>query len=260
MGIAGGTDMAHFFNATRSPGSALYATRRLLRHGWQRLRAGRGQHLVNGNALVARLLRSALDAGVNFQLNAPVERLLADNNGVAGAILRSDGGALEVRAGAVILACGGFPHDRQRLVENVPHAASGYGTSPPRPRAIRGMAFGSAKRSAYQFDTSLRHAMAWAPVSRVTLASGLQLPFPHLVERAKPGFIAVLPNGKRFTNEADSYHDFIAALLDATPPDETPQAWLIADVPCAAALRIGPCSPLPVYPRGLATDRLSVRR
>ena len=63
MGIAGGADMAHFFNATRSPRSALYAARRLLRHGWQRLRAGRGQHLVNGNALVARLLRSALDAG-----------------------------------------------------------------------------------------------------------------------------------------------------------------------------------------------------
>ncbi|HCL6370564.1 TPA: FAD-dependent oxidoreductase, partial [Klebsiella pneumoniae] len=62
MGIAGGADMAHFFNATRSPRSALYAARRLLRHGWQRLRAGRGQHLVNGNALVARLLRSALDA------------------------------------------------------------------------------------------------------------------------------------------------------------------------------------------------------
>ncbi|PAW12823.1 hypothetical protein CKJ89_39720, partial [Klebsiella pneumoniae] len=29
-----------FFNATRSPRSALYAARRLLRHGWQRLRAG----------------------------------------------------------------------------------------------------------------------------------------------------------------------------------------------------------------------------
>src|SRR5699024_4270092 len=33
MGIAGGSDMAHFFNATRSPRSAFYATRRLLRHG-----------------------------------------------------------------------------------------------------------------------------------------------------------------------------------------------------------------------------------
>ena len=63
----------------------------------------------------------------------------------------------------------------------------------------------------------------------MTQASGLQLLFPHLVERAKPGFIAVLPNGKRFTNEADSYHDFIAALLEATPPGEAPQAWLIGD-------------------------------
>ncbi len=73
MGIAGGSDMAHFFNATRSPRSAFYATRRLLRHGWQRLRYGRGQHLVNGNALVARLLRSALDLGVKFQLNARLD-------------------------------------------------------------------------------------------------------------------------------------------------------------------------------------------
>ncbi|MBX4293389.1 FAD-binding protein, partial [Mycobacterium tuberculosis] len=88
MGIAGGADMAHFFNATRSPRSALYAARRLLRHGWQRLRAGRGQHLVNGNALVARLLRSALDAGVRFQLNAPVVRLLQGPPGVSGAVLR----------------------------------------------------------------------------------------------------------------------------------------------------------------------------
>ncbi|PCR46146.1 hypothetical protein CQA88_32015, partial [Klebsiella pneumoniae] len=31
--------------------------------------------------------------------------------------------------------------------------------------------------------------LAWAPVSRVTLASGQQLMFPHLVERAKPGVI-----------------------------------------------------------------------
>lgn len=53
--------------------------------------------------------------------------------------------------------------------------------------------------------------------------------FPHLVERAKPGVIAVLPNGKRFVNEADSYHDFIAALLAATPAGDTPQAWLLAD-------------------------------
>ncbi|MFU2170641.1 FAD-dependent oxidoreductase [Klebsiella grimontii] len=248
MGIAGGTDMAHFFNATRSSRSALYATCRLLRHGWQRLRAGRGQHLVNGNALVARLLRSALDAGVNFQLNAPVERLLADNNGVTGAILRSDSGALEVRAGAVILACGGFPHDRQRLAEQVPHAASGYGHFSAAPPGNQGDGIRLGETVGGQFDHSLRHPMAWAPVSRVTLASGVQLPFPHLVERAKPGFIAVLPNGKRFTNEADSYHDFIAALLDSTPPGETPQAWLIADSRALRRYGLGHARPFPFTP------------
>ncbi|HBY5552575.1 TPA: MFS transporter [Klebsiella pneumoniae] len=229
MGIAGGADMAHFFNATRSPRSALYAARRLLRHGWQRLRAGRGQHLVNGNALVARLLRSALDAGVRFQLNAPVVRLLQGPPGVSGAVLRSDGGEIHVEAGAVVLACGGFPHDRQRLAQVVPHAAEGYGHFSAAPPDNQGEGIRLGESVGGQFDTSLRHPLAWAPVSRVTLASGQQLMFPHLVERAKPGVIAVLPNGKRFVNEADSYHDFIAALLAATPAGDTPQAWLLPE-------------------------------
>lgn len=249
MGIAGGADMAHFFNATRSPHSALYAARRLLRHVWQRLRHGRGRHLVNGNALVARLLRAALDAGVNFQLNAPVERLLTSAAGVTGAVLRSDEGQVQVSANAVILACGGFPHDKQRLAQHVAHAASGYGHFSAAPPGNEGDGIRLGESVGGQFDDSLRHAMAWAPVSRVTLASGLQLPFPHLVERAKPGFVAVLPNGKRFTNEADSYHDFIAALLEATPPGETPQAWLLADSLALRRYGLGQARPAPFSAR-----------
>lgn len=258
MGIAGGADMAHFFNATRSPRSALYAARRLLRHGWQRLRAGRGQHLVNGNALVARLLRSALDAGVRFQLNAPAVRLLQGPQGVSGAVLRSDDGEMHVEAGAVVLACGGFPHDRQRLAQVVPHAAEGYGHFSAAPPDNQGEGIRLGESVGGQFDTRLRHPLAWAPVSRVTLASGQQLMFPHLVERAKPGVIAVLPNGKRFVNEADSYHDFIAALLAATPTGDTPQAWLLADR--RALLWPGPRQALPVHPYRLAANRLSAAR
>ncbi|MFZ8639799.1 FAD-binding protein, partial [Klebsiella quasipneumoniae] len=89
---------------------------------------------------------------------------------------------------------------------------------------------------------------AWAPVSRVTLASGQQLMFPHLVERAKPGVIAVLPNGKRFVNEADSYHDFIAALLAATPAGDTPQAWLLADRRALRRYGLGHARPFPFSP------------
>jgi len=245
MGIAGGADMAHFFNATRSPRSALYAARRLFRHGWQRLRYGRGRHLVNGNALIARLLRSALDAGVAFQLNAPVCRMLEGAESVTGAILASDEGDIQVNAGAVVLATGGFPHDKQRLAEQVPHASQGFGHFSAAPPGNQGDGIRLGESVGGQFDTSLKNPMAWAPVSRVSLASGLQLAFPHLVERAKPGFLAVRPDGKRFVNEADSYHDFIAALLHATPEGEKPHAWLIADSRALHRYGLGHARPTP---------------
>lgn len=247
MGIAGGADMAHFFNATRSPRSAFYATRRLLRHNWQRLRYGRGQHLVNGNALVARLLRSALDADVQFQLNAPVARLLKQNGQIIGAVLDSDEGEITVSAGAVVLACGGFPHDKARLAQEVPHARQGYGHFSAAPPGNQGDGIRLGEAAGGHFEHNLKHPMAWAPVSRVTLASGLQLAFPHLVERAKPGFIAVLPSGKRFTNEADSYHDFIATLIAATPEGEKPQAWLLADQRTLSRYGLGHARPTPFH-------------
>ncbi len=236
-----------FFNATRSPRSALYAARRLLRHGWQRLRAGRGQHLVNGNALVARLLRSALDAGVRFQLNAPVVRLLQGPPGVSGACCAATAGRFTSKLAPWCWPAAVFPT-----------IASGWrrwcltlrrvtAISPPHRRTIRArIRLGESVGG--QFDTSLRHPLAWAPVSRVTLASGQQLMFPHLVERAKPGVIAVLPNGKRFVNEADSYHDFIAALLAATPAGDTPQAWLLADRRALRRYGLGHARPFPFTP------------
>ncbi len=247
-----------FFNATRSPRSALYAARRLLRHGWQRLRAGRGQHLVNGNALVARLLRSALDAGVRFQLNAPVVRLLQGPPGVSGAVLRSDGGRFTSKLAPWCWPAAVFP-DRQRLAQVVPHAAEGYGHFSAAPPDNQGEGIRLGESVGGQFNTSLRHPLAWAPVSRVTLASGQQLMFPHLVERAKPGVIAVLPNGKRFVNEADSYHDFIAALLAATPAGDTPQAWLLADRRTLRRYGLGHARPFP-FPHRLAAYRLSAAR
>ncbi len=141
-----------------------------------------------------------------------------------------------------------FSHDRQRLAQVVPHAAEGYGHFSAAPPDNQGEGIRLGESVGGQFDTSLRHPLAWAPVSRVTLASGQQLMFPHLVERAKPGVIAVLPNGKRFVNEADSYHDFIAALLAATPAGDTPQAWLLADRRALRRYGLGHARPFPFTP------------
>ena len=54
--------------------------------------------------------------------------------------------------------------------------------------------------------------------------------FPHLVlDRAKPGLIAVNSAGRRFVNEAASYHDFVLAMFDSNKTTPSIPAWLICD-------------------------------
>jgi len=54
--------------------------------------------------------------------------------------------------------------------------------------------------------------------------------YPHIIlDRAKPGLIAVNSAGRRFVNEADSYHDFVAAMLRAHQTVPSIPAFLICD-------------------------------
>ena len=54
--------------------------------------------------------------------------------------------------------------------------------------------------------------------------------FPHiLLDRAKPGLIAVNSDGRRFVNEADSYHDFVEGMFRANAVSPSVPAWLICD-------------------------------
>jgi succinate dehydrogenase/fumarate reductase flavoprotein subunit len=102
--------------------------------------------------------------------------------------------------------------------------------------------------------TDLKHAAAMAPVSLVPRADGSVAHFPHLLERAKPGLIAVTRFGKRFTNEADSYHDFIQGLLRALPAGEEVQAWLIVDHRFIRRWGLGAVKPAPVSFHGMLTN------
>ena len=83
-------------------------------------------------------------------------------------------------------------------------------------------------------------------VSLVPRADGSVAHFPHLIERAKPGLIAVTARGQRFTNEADSYHDFMQGLLAATPQGETPEAWLVVDHAFIRYYGLGAVKPFPL--------------
>jgi succinate dehydrogenase/fumarate reductase flavoprotein subunit len=95
-------------------------------------------------------------------------------------------------------------------------------------------------------ETGLASAGAWCPVSRVTWPDGSEGIFPHIIERGKPGVIAVRADGRRFVNEADGYHDFVTALLAATPDGEPARAWLICDDRFLRRWGLGVVKPDPV--------------
>src|SRR5690606_12072086 len=77
-------------------------------------------------------------------------------------------------------------------------------------------------------DANYEDTSAWMPVSKVPEKDGYGV-FPHLLDRYKPGIIGVLKNGKRFTNESNSYHDVGADLIRACEKLDETAMWLICD-------------------------------
>ena len=256
LGIAAGAEMRNFLNATRAPRSMAYVVRLLMRHAWDLLRHGRSTRLVNGNALVAALLRSALDAGVTLRTRCAVRALQfqgqacaapAGPRRVSGALVQTPEGLMKVtvRCG-VILATGGFAHDVQRKRALLPHAPTGHEHwSAGWPgNTGDGLYLGESAGGVVADD--LVQAAALAPVSLVPRSDGSVAHFPHLVDRAKPGLIAVTDRGVRFGNEADAYHDLMQALLTATPMGELPQAWLVCDARFLHRYGLGAVKPWPL--------------
>ena len=119
-------DIPHLRRAAKSWRSAWYVAKLLLDYGFQRLRARRGTTLYLGNALVARLLRSALDHGVSIRTGASVDRLATDAEGRVSIVetLEASGGRRRIRARrGVILATGGLSRDAELRRVYVPDAA-----------------------------------------------------------------------------------------------------------------------------------------
>ena len=250
MGIAAGQDITHFYRATRSIESALYVARRLLAFAWHKLRYGRSMHLVNGNALVARLLKSAVDREVDLRTRARAVALLRNDRRVTGAIVEVAGAKHEVRATrGVVLACGGYPHDVERRAQTFAYTPSGLDHWSAAPRTNTGDGIRLGETVGGRFNNTLDAPAAWAPVSLVPQRGGADIVFPHLLDRAKPGVIAVTRAGRRFVNEAASYRDFVSALLASTPSGEEVCAWLICDHRFQRRYGLGFSKPFP-FPVG----------
>jgi succinate dehydrogenase/fumarate reductase flavoprotein subunit len=221
-------DIPHFRKVYRSWGSALKVAKLVAAYAAQRLTAPRGATLYLGNALMGRLLKSALDLGVEIRREVSVEALLRGADGrVAGVTACPSGGRPgEVRAArGVILATGGLGHDAELRARHFP--ALGQETTaavPPGATVGARLAAGIGGRVA---QTNANGAF-WVPASRFRRRDGSQGFFPHTVtDRSKPGLIAVNADGRRFVNEARSYHEFVLAQLREGP--KAVPAWMICD-------------------------------
>ncbi|RXH02990.1 FAD-dependent oxidoreductase [Bradyrhizobium zhanjiangense] len=226
--MVNGLDISHLRRVGKSLRSTLRTARLVSAYAWQRLRAPRGTTLHLGNALAARLYASLLARRVEILFSADVEDLSMQGDRVAGVVIRH--GArdrlIAARRG-VVLATGGFSHDA-RLRKRFFPAAAGLVSATNPSGTGDGLRLAAAAGAALNTDATSR--AYWVPASLFRRADGSRGVFPHMVtDRAKPGVIAVNAAGRRFVNEALSYHEFVLAMLRDGNGEPDRPFYLICD-------------------------------
>jgi len=247
MMLGSGPEIRHFMRVFKSPTSFWYVTKRLTRHFLDVLIHGRGMTLTNGNALAGRLAKAAMDRDIPVWLSSPVKQLLTEGEAVTGALVEHEGRTVRVTARrGVVLATGGFPYDVERRKQLFPHAPTGREHFSPSPSTNTGDGLRMAESVGGRVDPTIPHAAAWVPASVTTRPDKSTGVMPHFIDRAKPGVIAVSPEGQRFTNEGNSYHDFVQAMVKTCAGRNETFAWLLCDHKALRNYGLGCVAPAPL--------------
>jgi succinate dehydrogenase/fumarate reductase flavoprotein subunit len=241
-------DIPHLRKFGRSFRSTLRALRLVSQYALQRLRAPRGTTLHLGNALAAGLYASLLARSVETVFATTIQSLLIEGGSVRGVRIKDASGSRRILARkGVVLATGGFSHDaglRERLF---PGGAGSVSAAAP---GGSGDGLHVAMAAGASLNTRVATPAYWVPASRFRRADGSEGVFPHTVtDRAKPGIIAVNSSGKRFVNEALSYHEFVLAML-RDGNDATGRSFhLVCDSRFLWTYGLGRIRPFTVHPK-----------
>ena len=240
-----GEDLGAFLTWSRSPRSFFKVAGRIAGYGLDRLRSPRGRRLANGNALVGRLLKSCRDAKVELWRNAPIRQLIHEGSAVVGAVVEKDGRRLDIRARlGTVLATGGFASSSAMRAELYPAAYGEPVYSMATPEADgAGIRLGRGSGGAVDLETS--HPTVFVPASRLPGPQRTGTLFPHLLDRNKPGMIAVTAQGERFVSEACSYQDFVPAMVNACHGRSEVSCFLLCDHRALRLYGLGPVRPFP---------------
>ncbi|KAJ6150678.1 hypothetical protein N7470_007272 [Penicillium chermesinum] len=226
-------------NPLGSVSNFMASVRILSRYAFDLIRWGKGTVMMNGNALVGRLLASLQTEGVQLWNNVPAQGPILDNGRVVGLKVLRDGQELSVHARkGVVLASGGF--GRSPEAKNyVPHEWC----AAPRGNTGDGKRIGVESGGALPAKNP--ENAVFAPISLLEVPGQPTRRFPHFFDRAKPGSIFVDTNGKRFANESAPYQNFVAAMHEKG----IEKAFYIADHTYLRKYGMGMAFPAP-YPIG----------
>jgi FAD binding domain len=158
----------------------------------------------------SRLAVNAFRRGIPLWLSSPIVKLVYGGDRVTGAVVERDGKRLEIKVRrGVVLACGGFPANDELKRRVYAHVAAAKSHLSLAPSGNTGDGLRLAQSVGGSFHEEVHQPAAWAPASLVPQPDGSIIPFPHFFDRGKPGYIIVDRRGRRFVNEAISYHVFV---------------------------------------------------
>jgi 3-oxosteroid 1-dehydrogenase len=227
---------------TRTPGWISAMARVFWRHYSDiphRFRSSRSRFLTGGNALMG-MLKLALDRRqVPLWLQTRLVELITEGHRVVGAIVQRNGQRMTIRARhGAILATGGFERNgalRQQFLS---------GSTNPEWTASQSNNTGDALIAARAIGADVEHMDSgwWTPVIKVPGTDGAH---PLFVERAMPGAIIVNQAGRRFMNEAASYHMTGLAMIKANRPEAgTIPSYILFDAVFHWRYPMGPLLPM----------------
>jgi 3-oxosteroid 1-dehydrogenase len=218
-------EATQLLRADRSISAAMLALRLTARNLIDRIGHTRGTRLVLGNALVARLLKACLDQGVEVRRGVEVRCLRRETGRIDGVEL-ADRHLVAARRG-VVLAGGGFPASASWRVRELPEPVAQH--TPAAPGCV-GRTIELAIEAGATLGPSGMDNALWFPSSVARRPDGSLAVYPHIVlDRGKPGSIIVDRTGRRFANEAVSYHEFGRAMYRANEMSPSIPAWMICD-------------------------------
>ena len=226
--MVGKTDIPSLLHPFHSLANFSNAVRLLARQALDRIRHPRGTRLIMGNALVARLLYSLKQRAVEIRYQTQLRELIEDDGRIIGAVFTTNDSDIRIRARrGVVLATGGIGWSSELRRRLFPDGTQRYSMSPD---SNTGDGILAGERAHGEIAQDIRSPALWMPSSVMPQEDGHVSVFPHIMlDRAKPGLIAVNRSGARFVNEANSYHDFVEGMLRSHLMTPSIPSFLICD-------------------------------